>query len=454
MRRSSFGWVAAAAAVAAALASPASDAHAQPRVLDRNGVVYRPAPNGRLRFHPLLSFQQLNGYVDANRRRAAGGLARALIARGRRVRAALVWDYRFPHAGAAPPWRSGMAQAVAAEALARAGYVRAARRAFFAVPPLLARPYGQPWVRLYSFDSLAVLNAQLQSALSLRRYGRIARDRRAIRLSIRLIAAADMLFPRFETACWSRYSLDGLEATPLYHRYVGELVMRVADVTRSASWRARAARFFASQRRPRLVRGRGLPTLFPVPADGFRDSARISFWLSKCAWVTLRVGRRETRAWFPRGWQEILWRPRRIPGNYAASLSAVDNLGRRTTIKLRPIVIRRDLRPPDVRVASAGRALRWRARDRATPWVRLSLALDSSGGRFVLPLGRMPLRGSTSLPAIPWRGSGTLLVSDSSGNTTPVRLGEVGPLGRLGGPGLFAAAAAIGTAYGGGTLDG
>lgn len=443
MRARSFGRVAVVTAIAATVAAGhAPGAFAQPRVLDRNGVVYRHAPDGRLRFHPLLSFQQLNAYMDARQRRKAGRLARALIARGRRVGGTLVWDYRFPYAGAPPPWRSGMAQAVAAEALARAGYIRAARRAFFAVPPLLARTSGQPWIRLYSFDSVAVLNAQLQSALSLRRYGRIARDRRAIRLSIRLVIAADMLFPRFETACWSRYSLDGLEASPLYHRYVGELVMRVAAVTRTASWRARASRFFASQRRPRLVRGRGLPTLFPVPAEGFRDTGRVSFWLSKCAWVTLRVGRRETRAWFPRGWQEIVWRPRGIPGNYPASLTAVDSTGKRTTIKLRPFVVRRDVRAPHVRVAAAGTQLRWRARDRTTPWVELALALRSSGGRLILPLGRMPLRGSTTLPPVPWRGSGSLLVSDSSGNTTRVRLGEVGPLGRLKGPGLFAAAVA------------
>jgi hypothetical protein len=443
MTGGSLGRVLITAAVATIGASSAQPAGAAvDAVLDRNGVAYRHAPDGRLRFHPLLSFQQLNGYIDAGRRRQAGRLARALIARGRRERAALVWDYRFRYAGSPPPWRSGMAQAVAAEALARAGYLRAARRAFFAVPRLLGRTAGQPWIRLYSFNALPVLNAQLQTALSLRRYGRIARDPRAIRLSIRLIAAADMLFPRFETACWSRYSIDGAEADPLYHRYVGELVMRVARVARTASWRARASRFYASQRRPILARGRGLPTLFPVPAEGFRDTGRVSFWLSKCAWVTLRVGRRETREWFPRGWQEIVWRPRGIPGNYPASLSAVDNYGRRTTIRLRPFVIRRDVRPPHVRVAAGRQELRWRARDGATPWVQLALRLDSSGGRLVLPLGQKPLRGSTLLPPVPWRGHGELLVSDSSGNTTRVALGEVGPLGRLGGPGLFAAAAA------------
>jgi hypothetical protein len=431
--------VVAAAVPAVVIATHAAAAPASNRVLDRNGVVYRRAPDGALRFHPLLSFQQLNGFVDLGRRRAAGRLARALIKRGRRERHALVWEYGFAYAGEPAPWRSGMAQAVAAEALARAGYHRAAKRAFLGVPPLLARPYGQPWIRLYSFSPLTVLNAQLQTALSLRRYGRIVGDRRAVRLSVRLIAAADMLFPRFETACWSRYSLDGREANSLYHRYVGELVMRVAAASPTPSWRARASRFYASQRRPRLVRGKPPPTLYPVPTDGFRDAATVSFWLSKCAWVTLRVGRRETRAWFPRGWQKIVWRPRRIPGDYPASLSAIDNVGRRTTLRLRPFVIRRDRRAPHVRVAAGGYELRWRARDRTTPWVRLSLVLRSHGGRLVLPLGRHRLRGKASLPPVPWRGDAALLVADSSGNITRVRLGEIGPLGRLGGPGLFAA---------------
>ena len=352
-----------------------------------------------------------------------------------------MWEDGFAYAGHTAPWRSGMAQAVAAEALARAGYPRAAKRAFFAVPRLLSRTNGHVWIKLYSFSSVPVLNAQLQTALSLRRYAALTRDARAARLSRRLVVAADALFPRFETACWSRYALDGREATPHYHQYVGQLVTRIALRTGSASWRGRAEKFYASQRRPVLSRARGPQTLYPLPVDGFRDSGTFSFWLSKCAWVTLRVGGREMRQWFPRGRQRFEWSPGGIPGDYPVTLTASDADGRQTTVALPRLVVRRDNDPPQVRVAADGPRLRWRARDEKTPWVRLALAVHGPGGHVVLPIGQHALSGAARLPASPWRGYGMLVASDSSGNTARIPLGEVGPLGRLAGPQLFAAAA-------------
>jgi hypothetical protein len=421
-------FVAAACAVFGLWAQPASGGY---RVLDRDGIVYRPV-DGALRFHPLLSFQALNGHVGAKRRAKARRLARALLRRAERDGNTLVWRYQFSYQGHRPGWRSGMAQAVAAEALARAGFVRFARRAFLAVPNgLLARPAGVVWIKLYSFSPLPVLNAQLQSALSLRRYAAIARDRRAARLSARLLAAADVLFPQFETACWSRYSLHGREATPLYHRFVGELVMRVA--ARKPSWRARAARIYASQRRPVLARGASPRTLYPVPAEGFRDEATFSFWLSKCAWVTLRVGKFDrVRAWFAPGRQQISWRPRGTPGNYHVHLIARDANGKRAWLQLPDVVIRREKVAPRLAAAAAARRLRWRAYDRATPWVRVAVEYTVGQTRMTLPLGRRPLRGRASLPTLPWRADAALRVTDSSGNTTRVPLGSIGPLGRIG----------------------
>lgn len=420
--------VVAGACVVFAAAAPA--ANAGNSVLDRDGVVYRPA-SGALGFHPLLSFRELNRHVGAKRRASARRLARALLRRSERSGGALVWRYGFAYQGHAPGWRSGMAQAVAAEALARAGFVRPARRAFLALDQgLLARPAGVVWIKLYSFSSVPVLNAQLQSALSLRRYAAIARDRRAARLAARLLSAADVLFPHFETACWSRYSLQGREATPLYHRFVGELVMRVA--AQKPSWRARAAHIYASQRRPVLARGAGPHTLYPVPAEGFRDEGTFTFWLSKCAWVTLRVGKFDrVRAWFGPGRQQITWRPRGTPGNYRVHLIARDANGRRAWLQLPDLVVRRDKAAPRLAAVATARRLRWRAYDRATPWVRVAVEYTVGSSRMTLPLGRRPLRGRAPLPTLPWRASGALRVSDSSGNTTRVRLGAIGPLGRI-----------------------
>lgn len=426
MTARTFLLVAAGCAVGGAFAPAASPAA---RIHDANGVAYR-SFGGAPRFHPLLSFQALNGHMDANRRVKAARLAGALLRRARRDGNALVWEYPFSYQGHAAGWRSGMAQAVAAEALARAGHVRAARRAFLAVDDLLARPNGVPWIKLYSFSSVPVLNAQLQSALSLRRYAKIARDRRAARLSARLLAAADVLFPRFETACWSRYSLEGREAPASYHRYVGELLMRVA--ARAPAWRRRAAHIYASQRRPVLAGARAPRTLYPVPVDGFRDRGTFSFWLSKCAWVTLRVGRyRSVRAWYPPGRHEIAWRPRGTPGNYPVRLSARDADGRTSRLRLPDLVVRRDYAPPRIAAEVDGPRLHWRAYDRTTPWVRVAVQLSVGRSSVTLPLGRRPLRGKAAVPTLPWSASGVLVVSDSSGNSTRVRLGEIGPLGRI-----------------------
>lgn len=411
---------------------PAATAGASPRVTDADGVVYRLVTGAGPRFHPLLSFQALNAEVSAGRRLRARRLARALLARGRPAGRALVWPYSFMYAGHAPPWRSGMAQAVAAEALARAGYRRAARRAFLGLRTgLLARPGGRTWIRLYSFSTMPVLNAQLQAALSLRRYAKLTHDARAARLSRRLLASADDLFPRFETACWSRYALDGPEATPLYHRYVGELVHQVVAVAGTSAWRERAEHFYASQHRPVLVPGRSPGTMYPVPADRFRDRARFSFRLSKCAWVTLRVGSRESRGWYPPGRHAVLWRPGDTPGDYRVRLSAVDSAGRRAAIALPPLIVRRDQRPPRIAVSVQGPRLRWRARDAGTPWLRLSLSLRVGETQLIVPLGRREHRGSLLLH-LPWRARAVLLAADSSGNTKRVPLGQLGLLGREG----------------------
>ena len=77
-----------------------------------------------------------------------------------------------------------MAQAVAAQALARAGdllsdsaLLDAADRAYASIPALLSPSSpAKPWIALYSFDRVPVLNAQLQAALSV---GDYAADRPA-----------------------------------------------------------------------------------------------------------------------------------------------------------------------------------------------------------------------------------------------------------------------------------
>src|SRR5207248_323664 len=75
---------------------------------------------------------------------------------------ALVWEYHFNFGSQRAPWDSGLAQAVLAQAFARAGNLDLARHAFQAIPGTLDRalPAG-PWIRLYSQSSEGVLDALL-----------------------------------------------------------------------------------------------------------------------------------------------------------------------------------------------------------------------------------------------------------------------------------------------------
>ena len=213
-------------------------------VADGLGVVYRSVPGRGLRFHPLGSFGQLNKYVSAGQRRRATSLAYALLARAHAGRRELTWEYDFRAAGGDPPWTSGMAQAVAAQALARAGLVPEARLAFAAIPKRLVneRETGA-WIRLYGFSDIAVLNAQLQAALSLADYARLARDERAALLATRLRRAALRALPAFDTGHWSRYALGGSEAPLGYHQYVTSLLWKLAQTTGNERWATQAAEF-------------------------------------------------------------------------------------------------------------------------------------------------------------------------------------------------------------------
>ena len=86
-----------------------------------DGLVFRYYGGAGYQFQPLLSFAALNQLVLEQRCGAARRLASALLARAVRSGDAVYWEYDFPFQGGPVPWRSGFAQAVAAQALARAG---------------------------------------------------------------------------------------------------------------------------------------------------------------------------------------------------------------------------------------------------------------------------------------------------------------------------------------------
>lgn len=403
-------------------------------IRDDEGVVYRATWSHGLQFHPLGNFAALNADLTAGNDERAEALARALVARAVGPSGTSRWEYYFSFGGGRPPWTSGMAQAAAAQALAGASVrygdlalLGAAGRAYRAVADGLVMQLSTgPWVRLYSFNRLVVLNAQLQTVLSVANYAALADDSRAAAFAVRLRRAATDLFPRFDTRYWSRYSL-GRESPLRYHLYVIDLLRKLALRTGEASWTHRADRFDRYTTEPPLLApGSPVRTLYPIPADGHRDVAPIRFWLSKMSSVTLSVAGDEQSYRLTGGWHTLIWRPgRQSPGTYTPTVRAVDLAGNRGSAALQPVVIRLDREPPVVRASVARRMLTWRSVDEGTPWLRLRVRLWRPGVFKLVRLGIHPLSGSLRLPLPRGRWTAKLVAFDSSGNRTAVPLGVV-----------------------------
>jgi hypothetical protein len=220
-------------------------------IVGEDSVVYRFFRSRGFQFHPIANFAALNKLVGQEKSDEAHRLGQALAERGVPAGKGLVWEYYFPFGGPAR-WTSGFAQSVAADSLSRAGklagddaLVAAARRAFLAIPRTLARPLGGGmWIREYGFSDIAILNAQLQSLISLSRYADVAGDAEAQAFAAEMDTATRNLLPSFNHgACWSLYSLDGNPAPEPYQRYHISLLKLLAESTGAAIWADTARRW-------------------------------------------------------------------------------------------------------------------------------------------------------------------------------------------------------------------
>jgi hypothetical protein len=403
-------------------------------VQDEEGVVYRAFPGHGLQFHPLANFAKLNTYLGANRLDDAGYLGLALIARGVPRGDSLSWEYNFPFGSGRAPWTSGMAQSVAAQALARGqakledpAFAAAARKAFRAIPGKLVRPLPEGlFVRLYSFSALAVLNAQLQAVVSLEDYALTLDDPAGQELAGQLRAAAAALLPRFDTGAWTLYALGANESTLDYQRYVVALLKRIGARNKDPFWTDYGNKFAAYEDVPPVVTpGAPGPPAYPRPVDGWRDNATVRFSLSKISRVTVQVGSARTTLLVGRGQKSIDVYPGRVPaGTYPVKVSATDLAGNKADVALPDLTVKVDTLPPEMTARLVGKRLVWRGRDAETPWLdlRLQLVNDNHQGR-VVHLGKKPLRGSMRL--VPKRGvwHTTLVARDSTGNRAEVPLG-------------------------------
>jgi hypothetical protein len=217
---------------------------------DAEGVVYRFLPEHGFQFHPIANFARLNALVNKGKTEAAERLAYALVARGVRSGNALLWEYYFPFGGPTH-WTSGFAQAIAAQALAESSRLLhdpkladAARAAYRGISRgLWLDVAGGPWVREYGFSDMPILNAQLQSILSLYDYVDITDDAKARETVAGMEAATRAVLAQFDTGCWSRYSLGGSPASLHYHTYHVSLLEQLGAATGDPLWSETAARW-------------------------------------------------------------------------------------------------------------------------------------------------------------------------------------------------------------------
>jgi hypothetical protein len=305
-------------------------------ITDEDGIVYRYFAGRCFEFHPLANFGALNAHVAAGDIEGSQRLADALIARGVYQRSGGIgWEYTFPFGGGRAPWLSGMAQAVAAQALARAGelvtsetasLMGKARAAYQAIPGrLLTSVAAGPWIRLYSFTSLPVLNAQLQAVISLQSYATTAEDTDAAALATRMQRAAAATLPRFDTGYWSYYALPH-DPSPLdYHEYVVQLLKRLAPTDRRFA--DAAARFAAYEKQP--------PAFQLAPGS----LGTLTFWASKPSTVSVVTGAgRARRVAVDGGWHSLSWGTPKKAGAYPVHVSAVDAAGNRASFDALPFV--------------------------------------------------------------------------------------------------------------------
>jgi D-glucuronyl C5-epimerase C-terminus len=300
---------------------------------DADGIVYRYFPGRCFEFHPLANVSALNARVAAKDVAGTQRLAAALEAREVPRFGGMAWEYYFPYGGSAP-WVSGMAQAVGAQAFARAAslvtdesteLLSDAAASFRAVPRLTMNLTAGPWIRLYSFSKNPVLNAQLQSVVSLQTYAKATGDAAAASLAARMQQAAAATVTRFDTGYWTYYSLAGNPSPLSYQKFVVQLLHKLAPS--DPRFAQAADRFAAYLRQPPAFK------IATAPPGSLR------FWLSKPASVSAWTpAGRSVRVSLDDGWHTFHWGEPKHPGIYAVHLTAVDYAGNHTSFEALPIV--------------------------------------------------------------------------------------------------------------------
>lgn len=304
-------------------------------ITDSDGIVYRFFSGQCFEFHPLANFGALNARVAAKDVAGTQRLADALAARGVHLAGGgIAWEYYFRFEGARPAWTSGMAQAVAAQAFARAALLvtgetatldAEARGAYLAIPGRLTTNVSAgPWIRLYSAKTVQVLNAQLQSILSLQSYAKNTDDTSASTLATQMQDAAAATLPQFDTGYWMDYSLAGAPSPLSYYNFVLQLLQKLAPAD---------SRFA-------VARAHFEPYLHQAPAFQVANAPvdAVRFWLSKPAWVSVASSGSTLQLGLDAGWHTLHLGEPKSAGIYVVKVTATDPAGNHASFTALPLV--------------------------------------------------------------------------------------------------------------------
>jgi hypothetical protein len=312
-------------------------------------VIFEYYPGRGLQLQPLANFGFANGLWQSHQDARLRTLIDELVGLRTRRGGFTTWEYYFDFGGGSPPWISGMAQATAMQALARAGtrlgdqglieIARDAAGAFRSRTPVgaLVPRAGGSWYALYSFaPRLYVLNGMLQSLIGLDTYRTLTGDQQASVLFDSGDAVARARIGDYDTGAWSLYSRSssrpGAEANLNYHKLNRDFARKLCGITGAQQYCAAADNFARYMREP--------PSLqpfapAPAPATGGRG-VRFHFTLSKVGRAGITVKEADsgrvyisTSAPFARGSHLFRWVPPRMKREhtYEYTLFATDLAG-------------------------------------------------------------------------------------------------------------------------------
>jgi hypothetical protein len=229
----------------------------------------------------------------------------------------LAWEHYFYWGGGTPPWISGMTQATAVSALARAAraldeprWRKAAHKALgaFEAPPPLGVDGGDHFL-MYSFSpGLRIFNGELHAVSGIGELARLWPDRRAHRLFRRGERGARAMVAASDTGAWSLYSFAGREATLSYHQLIEEFLGNMCEHTDRATYCDAARRFARYEREPTRI---GIAPLERLRA---KHAAAVRFRISKISTVKVRLWGRKGLAFsrdltLPYGVHQVGWTP-------------------------------------------------------------------------------------------------------------------------------------------------